>query len=134
MAWSLVQEFGTRRWSIWVGGFIWFLEHLQTTDKIQSMQSPKHSKVFFVKPYFIMINNLKCHAMKIRVWQTYPLYKNLIPELPRLGAERGKETWIWGCLQVLMLRLLPCGAPLNLGLLDGVASCMMFFLIQAANG
>ena len=70
MARSLVQEFGARGWSIWVGGFIWFLEHLQTTDKIQSMQSPKHSKVF-VKPHFIMIYNHKCCAMKIRVWQSW---------------------------------------------------------------
>ena len=43
--------------SIRVGGFILFLEHLQTTDKNQSRQGPKHSKVF-VKPHFIMIVSL----------------------------------------------------------------------------
>ena len=46
MAWSLGKVFVTRRRSIRVGGFILFSEHLQTTDKIQSRQSPKHSKVF----------------------------------------------------------------------------------------
>ena len=91
MAWSLVQEFGARRWSIGVGGFITFLEHLQTADKNQSRQGPKHSKVF-VKPHFIMIYHLKCCAMKIRVWQTYPPYKNLVPEIPKLGAERNTKT------------------------------------------
>ena len=33
-----------------------------------------------------------------------------------------------------MLLLLPCGAPLNLAVLDGVASCMTFCLIHVANG
>ena len=48
------KGFGSRRRSIRVGGFILFLEHLQTTDKNQIKQSPEHSKVF-VKPHFIMI-------------------------------------------------------------------------------
>lgn len=42
------------------------------------------------------------------------------------------ETWIWGCLHILILLLLPSGAPLNLEVLDGVASCMTFGLIQVA--
>ena len=63
MSWSLVQEFGARRWSIGVGGFIWFLEHLQTAHKNQSRQGPKHSKVF-VKPHFIMIVSLSVVAWK----------------------------------------------------------------------
>ena len=91
MAWSLGKVFGSRRRSIRVGGFIWFLEHLQTTDKNQSRQGPKHWKVF-VKPHFIMIYHLKCCAMKIRVWQTYPPYKNLVPEIPKLGAGRNMKT------------------------------------------
>ena len=44
MAWSLGRSFGSRRWSIEVGGFTWFLEHLQTADKNEIKQSPKHSK------------------------------------------------------------------------------------------
>ena len=44
------------------------------------------------------------------------------------------ETWIRGSLHVLMLLLLLFGAPLNLGVLDGVALCMMFCLIQVAKG
>ena len=44
MAWSLVQEFGARRWSIGVGGFIWFLEHLQTVDKNQIKQRTNAQK------------------------------------------------------------------------------------------
>ena len=56
------QSFGSRR-SIRVGGFIWFLDHLQTADKIQSKQRPKHSKVF-VKPHFIMIISLSVLAWK----------------------------------------------------------------------
>ena len=44
MAWSLVQEFGARRWSIGVGGFIWFLEHLQTADKPSSKQRQNTQK------------------------------------------------------------------------------------------
>ena len=67
MAWSLVQEFGARRWSIGVGGFIWFLEHLQTADKHSIKAKTKHSKVF-VKPHFSMIYWFKCCGMKIRVW------------------------------------------------------------------
>ena len=63
MAWSLGKVFGSRRRSIRVGGFIWFLEHLQTTDKIQSRQGPKHSKVF-VKPHFIMIVSFSVVAWK----------------------------------------------------------------------
>ena len=43
-----------------------------------------------------------------------PPYKNLVPEIPRLGTERNTETWISGSLHVLILLLLPSGAPLNL--------------------
>ena len=113
MAWSLVKVFGSRGRSIRVGEFIWFLEHLQTTVKHSIKAKTKHSKVF-VRPHFSMIYWLKCCGMKIRVWHSYPPYKNLVPEIPRLGAERSMESWIWGSLQVLMLLLLPCGAPLNL--------------------
>ena len=63
-----------------------------------------------------------------------PPYKNLVPEIPRLGVERNTETWIWGSLHVLILLLLLFGAPLNLEVLDGVASCMTLFLIQVAKG
>ena len=63
-----------------------------------------------------------------------PPYKNLVPEIPKLGAERSMETWVWGSLHVLILLLLSSGAPLNLEVLDGVASCMTLFLIQVANG
>ena len=55
------QGFGSRIRSIRVGGFILFLEHLQTTDKNQSRQGPTHSKVF-VKPHFIMIVSLSVLA------------------------------------------------------------------------
>ena len=44
----------------------------------------------------------------------YPPYKNLVPEIPRLGAERSTETWIWGSLHVLIMLLLSSGAPLSL--------------------
>ena len=81
MAWSLVQEFGARRWSIGVGGFIWFLEHLQTTDKIQSRQGPKHSKVF-VKPHFIMIVSLSVVAWKSRCDRPSPLTRISSPRFP----------------------------------------------------
>ena len=57
------KKFGARKWSIEVGGFIWFLEHLQTADKNQIKQRPKHSKVF-VKPHFIMIVSLSVVAWK----------------------------------------------------------------------
>ena len=63
-----------------------------------------------------------------------PPYKNLVPEIPKLGAERDTETWIWGSLQVLMLLLLLSGSPLNLEGPGVVASCMTLFLIQVANG
>ena len=63
-----------------------------------------------------------------------PPYKNLVPEIPRLGAERSMETWIWGSLHVLILLLLSSGVPLNLEVLDGVASCTRFFLSQVAKG
>ena len=43
-------------------------------------------------------------------------------------------TWIWGSLHVLIQLLLPCGAPLNLEVLDGVASCLSSCLIQIAIG
>ena len=81
MAWSLVQEFGARRWSIGVGGFIWFLEHLQTTDKIQSRQSPKHSKVF-VKPHFIMIVSFSVVAWKSGCDRPTPLTRISSPRFP----------------------------------------------------
>ena len=50
-------------------------------------------------------------------------------------TRRGKEyeNWIRGSLQVLMLLLLPCGAPLNIDALDGAASCMTFCLTQVAD-
>ena len=42
---------------------------------------------------------------------------------------------MWGSLHVLILLLLPWGAPLNLEVLDvGVALCITFFLIRVANG
>ena len=63
-----------------------------------------------------------------------PPYENLVPKIPKLGVERNTRTWILGSLHVLILLLLPFGAPLNLEVLDGVASCMTFFLIQVANG
>ena len=63
-----------------------------------------------------------------------PPYKNLVPEIPRLGAGKNTETWIWGSLHVLILLLLPCGTPLNLEVLYGVASCITFHLIQVAIG
>ena len=81
MVWSLGKGFGSRRRSIRVGGFIWFLEHLQTTHKKQIKQSREHSKVF-VKPHFSMIYWLKCCGMKIRVWQTYPLTRISSPRFP----------------------------------------------------
>ena len=96
-----------------VGEFISFLEHLQTAVKHSIKAKTKHSKVF-VKPHFSMIYWLKCCGMKIRVWQTYPPYKNLVPEIPRLGAERSMETWIRGSLHVLILLLLQCSAQLSL--------------------
>ena len=63
-----------------------------------------------------------------------PPYKNLVPEIPILGAERNTETRIWGSLHVLILLLLPFGAPLNLEVLDGMASCLSSCLIQVAIG
>ena len=48
--------------------------------------------------------------------------------------ERNTETRIWGSLHVLILLLLPFGAPLNLEVLDGVASCLSSCLIQIAIG
>ena len=65
-----------------------------------------------------------------------PTSKNLILEIPKLGAERSMETWIWGSLHVLilLLLLLPSGAPLNLEVLDGMASCLSSCLIQIAIG
>ena len=63
-----------------------------------------------------------------------PPYKNLVPEIPKLGVERNTETWIWGSLHVLILLLLPFGAPLNLEVLDGMASCLSSCLIQIAIG
>ena len=44
------------------------------------------------------------------------------------------ETWIRGSLHVLILLLFPSGTPLNLEVLDGVASCMMLCLIQDTDG
>ena len=41
---------------------------------------------------------------------------------------------MWGSLHVLILLLLPFGAPLDLEVLDGVASCMTSCLIQIAIG
>ena len=63
-----------------------------------------------------------------------PPYKNLVPEIPRLGAERNMETWVWGSLHVLILLLLPSGAPLNLVVLNGMASCLSSCLIQIEIG
>ena len=44
------------------------------------------------------------------------------------------ETWIRGSLHVLILLPFPSGAPLNLEVVDGVAPCMTFGLIQVAKG
>mgnify|MGYP005829446541 CR=1 FL=1 len=44
------------------------------------------------------------------------------------------ESWILGSLHVLILLLVPSGAPLILEVLDGVASCIMSYLVQVANG
>ena len=74
---------------------------MQIADKNQSRQGPKYSKVF-VKPHFIMIGSLSVVASKSECDRPTPPYKNLVPEIPKLGAERDKETWIWGSLQVLM--------------------------------
>ena len=103
-----IKEKEYKSWRIYL-----IFRALATNTQNQIKQRPKHSQVF-VKPQFIMIYHLKCCAMKIRVWQTYPPYKNLVPEIPKLGAERSMETWIWGSLHVLMLLLLPCGSPLIL--------------------
>ena len=61
--------------SIRVGGFILFLEHLQTTDKNQSRQGPKHSKVF-VKPHFIMIVSLSVASWKSGCDRPTPLQES----------------------------------------------------------
>ena len=63
-----------------------------------------------------------------------PPYKNLVPEILKLGVERNTRTWIRGSLHVLILLLLPFGAPLNLEVLDGVASGMTSCLIHIAIG
>ena len=63
-----------------------------------------------------------------------PPYKNLVPEIPRLGAERNTETWIWGSLHVLILLLLPCGASLVLEIIDDMASSTTSCVIQVAIG
>ena len=48
--------------------------------------------------------------------------------------ERNTKTGCGGSLHVLILLVLPNGAPLNLEVLDGVASCMTSCLIQIAIG
>ena len=81
MAWSLVQEFGARRWSIGVGGFIWFLEHLQTAVKHSIKAKTKHSKVF-VKPHFSMIINLSVVPWKSGCDRPTPLTRISSPRFP----------------------------------------------------
>ena len=51
-------------------------------------------------------------------------------------TRRGKEygNLGLGSLHILILLLLPSGVPLNLEVLDGVAPCMTFRLIQVAKG
>ena len=63
-----------------------------------------------------------------------PPYKNLVPEIPNLGVERNAKTGSGGSLHVLILLVLPSGAPLNLEVLNGVASCMTSCLIHIAIG
>ena len=75
MAWSLGKVFGSRRRSIRVGEFIWFLEHLQTTDKHSIKVKTKHSKVF-VKPHFIMIVSLSVVAWKSGCDRPTPLQES----------------------------------------------------------
>ena len=63
-----------------------------------------------------------------------PPYKNLVPEIPRLGVERKAESWIRGSLHFSLLVLLPSGAPWNPEVLDGMASCLMPSLMEVAEG
>ena len=102
VTWSFGRSFGSRRRSIRVGGFIWFLEHLQTIDKIQSRQSPRHAKVL-------------CHENQ-GVTDLPPLQESRPPDSQtRRGEKYG--TYMRGSLHVLIHLLLPSGAPLNLNYL-----------------
>ena len=59
MVWSLGRSFGSRRRSIRVGGFIWFLEHLQTTDKNPIKAKSKTLKNFLsnhILSWFIILS------------------------------------------------------------------------------
>ena len=75
MTWSLGKGFGSRRWSIRVGWFIWFLEHLQTANRKPIKHSPNHSKVF-VKPHFSMIISLSVVAWKSGCDRPSPLQES----------------------------------------------------------
>ena len=63
---------------------------------------------------------------------TYPPYKNLVPEIPKLGAKK-----VWKLRSEIVISL-PCSfgfgvvAPLNLEILDGAASGAMLSFIQNA--
>ena len=41
-------------------------------------------RIFFNKPWFLQLKTL---VVKNRVWQTYPSYKNLVLEIPKLGIK-----------------------------------------------
>ena len=68
-----------------------------------------------------------------RVLQTYPPYKNLVPEIPKLGAKK-----VWKLRSEIVFTL-PCSfgfgvvAPLNLEILDGAASGATLCFIQDAD-
>ena len=126
MAWSLVQEFGARRWSIGVGGFIGFLEHLQPTHKNQIKQGQKHSKVF-VKPHFIIV------PWKSGCDRPTPLTRISSLRFPN-WARKGIRKLRWGVQSSCPHTASTSEwCSIELELLDGVASCITFFLNQVAN-
>ena len=63
-----------------------------------------------------------------------PPYKNLVPEIPRLGAEGNTRLKSGVVLMSSYCFVLPCGASLVLEIIDDMASCTTSCLIQVANG
>ena len=75
---------------------------------------------------------MKCY--KMQGVTDLPPYKNLVPEIPKLGF---KELWKLGSKVVVTFLGCFCFsvvAPLDLEVLDGAASSASFSLVQNADG
>lgn len=117
-----------RRWS-YIMAFMSTWNHRQ---KCMSNKKPNNAKVFVGPNFHALLMQMRCY--KMQGVTDLPPYKNLVPEIPKLGFEEigklgSKVVFTFpGCFCFSVV------APLDLELLDGAASSASLCFIQYVDG